>query len=391
MASRPEYNPYVAVKDGLSGLTGEPVRNQLKIELTERCNNNCIHCCINLPAKDEKAMREELSTQEGIDILCAAASLNYLTVRFTGGEPLLRGDFSDLYLAARRLGLKVLIFTNATLITPEIADMFARVPPRELIEITLYGLTRESYEGVSRSPGSFEAAWRGMQLLLERDVPFVVKGVILPSNRHEIDEFVSWSKSIPWMDRDPRFAFDFDLRDRRDDEQRNAVIRGLRTAWDDGLRLLHRYTEEDRSERQLLAAKLMCFPSDDKLFICLPQGCVDSRGFFNPCISLKCPSIAYDLRKGSLGEATTTFLESIRDLRACNPDYLKRCARCFLRGFCEQCPARSWLETGALDVPSEYHCKVAHDKAEYYGFLKPNERAWEVVDWESRIRSVLLR
>ena len=34
-------------------------------------------------------------------------------MRFTGGEPLLRPDFEELYLHARRLGMKVLLFTNA--------------------------------------------------------------------------------------------------------------------------------------------------------------------------------------------------------------------------------------------------------------------------------------
>ena len=39
------------------------------------------------------------------------------------------GRFCRPYLFARRLGLKVLLFTNARLITPELADLFARIPP----------------------------------------------------------------------------------------------------------------------------------------------------------------------------------------------------------------------------------------------------------------------
>ena len=78
----------------------------LDIELTERCNNNCIHCCINLPANDHAAKAREMTTEQIKSILTQAEKLGCLQVRFTGGEPLLRTDFEGLYLFARRLGLK---------------------------------------------------------------------------------------------------------------------------------------------------------------------------------------------------------------------------------------------------------------------------------------------
>jgi MoaA/NifB/PqqE/SkfB family radical SAM enzyme len=90
-----------------------PLLGRLDMELTERCNNNCIHCCINLPADDQAARERELSTAQIIAILTEAASLGCMTVRYTGGEPLLREDFEELYLFARRLGLKVLLFTKS--------------------------------------------------------------------------------------------------------------------------------------------------------------------------------------------------------------------------------------------------------------------------------------
>lgn len=69
---------------------GTPLLTSLDMQLTERCNNNCIHCSINLPRDDAQARDKELSTQEIKDILSEAASLGCLSVRFTGGEPLLR-------------------------------------------------------------------------------------------------------------------------------------------------------------------------------------------------------------------------------------------------------------------------------------------------------------
>ena len=86
-------------------LKGRPLLGRLDMELTERCNNNCIHCYINLPA-DDPCKARELSAEKIKAILSEAASLGCLTVRFTGGEPLLRNDFQEIYLFARRLGLE---------------------------------------------------------------------------------------------------------------------------------------------------------------------------------------------------------------------------------------------------------------------------------------------
>jgi len=144
-----------------------PVLGTLDIELTERCNCNCIHCYINLPADDWNTKQRELSTDEVQGILREAASLGCLRIRFTGGEPLLREDFADIYMFARRLGLRVALFTNATLITPELSKLLASTPPLEPIEVTVYGMERGSYESVTRASGSFEAMWRGINLLLE--------------------------------------------------------------------------------------------------------------------------------------------------------------------------------------------------------------------------------
>jgi hypothetical protein len=45
--------------------------------------------------------------------------------------------------------------------------------------------------------------------------------------------------------------------------------------------------------------------------------------------------------------------EDFEDIRATNPEYLRRCALCFLHGLCEQCPAKSWAEHSTLDTPVE--------------------------------------
>ena len=122
------------------------------LELTHRCNNRCRHCFNNLRSDDAPALGRELSTREVARILDEAAALGCVWVLLTGGEILLRPDFTDIYDHARGLGLLVTLFTNGTLVTPELADHLDRHRPFS-VEVTLYGATRETYERVTGDPG----------------------------------------------------------------------------------------------------------------------------------------------------------------------------------------------------------------------------------------------
>jgi radical SAM protein with 4Fe4S-binding SPASM domain len=391
MANKDSYT--VNVKDDEASLWkgNLPLLASLDIELTERCNNNCIHCYINLPVADLHAQKKELSTGYIHEILQEAVSLGCLTVRFTGGEPLLREDFEDLYIFARKLGLRVTICTNATLITPTLAKVFANTPPLMPIEITLYGMTKNSYEAITRVPGSFEAAWSGTNLLLEYQVPFVATGVFLPSNREEIEWFESWAFTIPWMDTTPSYTLLLNLRARRDSVEKNVLIKGLRPSPEDVVTFLSRKQEKYLKEMKEFCSKFIR-PQGNDLFSCgagIRGGCINAYGHLQPCILLRHPDTIYDLKKGSFKDALTKFFPKIRQMKAGNPDYLTRCAHCFLKGFCEQCPAWSWMEHGTLDTPVHYLCEVAHAQARALGLLNEGERAWQIRNWEKRIKNFI--
>jgi radical SAM protein with 4Fe4S-binding SPASM domain len=299
----------------------------------------------------------------------------------------LREDFVEVYLFARKLGLKVLLFTNATLISPHIADLFARIPPLEKVEVSLYGMRKKSYEAITRIPGSFKAAWRGINLLLENNIPFVVKSALLPSNKKKIDEFESWASTIPWMDGPPSYSMLFDLRCRKDSEEKNSLIRGLRVSPEEMLEVLVRRGEGFLNEMKAFCSKFVG-TNKENLFSCgtgIGGGCIDAYGYFQPCMMLRHPMTIYNLKNGSIKDAVTNFFPKVRKMRAKNSDYIARCDRCFLRGLCEQCPAMSWMEHGTLDTPVEYFCRIAHVKARYLGLLQKNEKGWEVNNWKKRI------
>ena len=311
------------------------------MELTERCNNDCIHCCINLP-EDDTVQHQEIPTEDLKRILRESAGLGAQSVRFTGGEPLLHKVFPELYLYARGLDLNVVLFTNARCITSEIADLFTRVPPRKPVEVTVYRMTKKSYEAVSRVKGSYDEFRRGVDLLADRNIPFVVKGVFLSQNRGDVGLLEKWASAIPAMKVGPSYSLFFDLRCRRDSPSKSRRIRKLRLSPEESVSFLSQNRDPYERAMQMFSSRFMRAPGE-KIFACGAGlgGCVDAYGILQLCLPLRHPDTLYDLKKGSLQDALTRFFPRLRDTKSTNPEYLSRCAWCFLKGLCEQCPAKS--------------------------------------------------
>lgn len=153
-------------------------------EITCRCNLHCVMCytdCFNRP----EFVRQELTTIDCLRILDDMADAGTLELCLTGGEPLLRPDFFQLYDHAVRSGFLVTVFTNGTLITASIADRFAALRPHR-IEISLHGLTRETFERITQGTGSFDRCMAGITLLRERQIPLTLKSTAMTLNRDEI-------------------------------------------------------------------------------------------------------------------------------------------------------------------------------------------------------------
>jgi radical SAM protein with 4Fe4S-binding SPASM domain len=339
------------------------------LEVTARCNNDCRHCCINLPAGDRAARSRELSLVEIERIAGEAVSMGAMWCLLTGGEPLLRDDFFELYLALKRRGLLIAVFTNACLVAPEHVELFRRYPPRD-IEVTVYGATEATYEKVTRRPGSFKAFVRGLDLLLSSGVKVRLKAMALRSNVHELPEIAAFCRvrTKDYYRFDPLLHLRFDR-----DPARNAEIRAERLSPEEVVAIER--ADEERFGALRKACNDLVLPEAahrgcDHLFHCgAGQGSftVSYDGKFRLCSSLWHPDAVYDLRHGSLAEAWDRHVPRVRDLRSRHKEFLERCRACPIVNLCLWCPAHSDLETGEMDKVVDCFCRVAHARAEALG------------------------
>ena len=163
-------------------------------EITCRCNLHCVMCytdCFNRPDQ----IRAELATEEIIRIMDELVEAGCAELCLTGGEPFARPDFFQIYEHAKANGFLVTVFTNGTLITEEIADRLAALPPYR-IEISLHGMREDTFERITQGKGSFSRCLRAIRLLVERRLPLVLKSTAMTLNKDEILEIKRFVRSL---------------------------------------------------------------------------------------------------------------------------------------------------------------------------------------------------
>ncbi len=336
------------------------------LELTARCHLDCRHCYISLPPADREAKRTEMSLEEIKRIGAEAASLGALWCLVTGGEPLIREDFSEIYLALRGEGLLLSVYTNAALISTEHVKLFRAHPPRD-VEVTVYGVTEDTYERITRTKGSFKAFQNGLGKLLDGGIRVRLKAMALRSNLHELPEI---SKFCRARTKD-FFRFDPFLHYRLDgNADRNRDIEAERLGPAEIVAVEGADPERFRSLVKSCDELLLPdgpWPDPGRLFRCAAgenHFVVGHDGKLRLCLSLVHPDFVFSLREGGLREGWRSLQSRARGARSPSPEYLENCGRCRVLNYCQWCPAVSFLETGRLDRPVDIYCRTAKARAE---------------------------
>ncbi len=326
------------------------------IEITARCNLDCVHCYLVRSVNADKIPSPELTKEEFFRIVDEIVEQGCLWLLITGGEPLLRTDFESLYVYAKKKGLFITLFTNATLVTPRIADMLAEWLPSS-IEITLYGRTQATYEAVTGVPGSYECCISGIECLLDRGSPLQLKTVISTLNCHELPEMRKYAQELG-----VGFRFDPVLIPRMDGDASPTVFR---ISPEQAVEL--DLTDEKRVKGLREFAKQFCGPppESDLLYFCgagVSTFHIDARGRLSPCLTSRQQS--YNLRSGTFWEGWQEFMPLIRAQKR------KRktpCSACHLLSLCGLCPGLARLECGDDEAVVDYHCNIAHMRYESLG------------------------
>jgi radical SAM protein with 4Fe4S-binding SPASM domain len=282
-----------------------------------------------------------VNTREAKGILDMLYRQGIAWLCFTGGDPLTRSDFPELYVYAKKKGFIVVIFTNAYSMHTEIIRYLKRMPPF-VIEITLNAATEDLYEKISRVNGSFSQTMKGIELIVRAGLPLKIKTQVMKDNLAELPKIKEIIEK--W---DLRFTPYIAL---------NAALNK------DATPCSSRIPPHEVFALYTLGYPLKedCRPSTQSgLFPCsIYSGdavYLDPYGNLVPCVCIRRPK-ANVLQEG-IERARQRLLVWLRSKNLSGGSVCRRCA---IRNICYSCPGKAWLEKGSLYAKVDWFCELAH-------------------------------
>lgn len=322
------------------------------LDLTYRCNLRCVHCY--LAGDRAHTDQKEMDTGKILSIIDEITEAGCLHFLITGGEPLLRGDFPEIYSHAKKKGLLVTIFTNGTLITEKTLELFEDLPPYT-VEISLYGATAPTYEKITGMYGSFEKCMHSIRQLHDRNVHVRVKTILMTLNSHEFLSIQNIAKEFGIKFRFDAAIFPCKNGDKVPLKLRVSPEDAIEKDFSDAERALSWEKYFERVQGQSLS---------DTLYTCgagVTGFHIDPYGALKPCLMIK--NITCDLSKNSFLTGWHDIISTVRNKKAGGDVY--RCHQCEKINICGFCPAFFEWENGLEDVRSDYLCAMGNYRLQF--------------------------
>ncbi len=315
-------------------------------ELTNRCNEDCKHCYVDLGDVDG-----QLGTDEVKRILQELRDAGTFFLTFSGGEIFTRKDINELIREARRLGFSLRLFTNATLMKQEHFDLIAEVGVTA-VEISVYAGDAETHDGITRIPGSHERTLAAIRKLREMNVHVVLKAPILEDNASAYASVIDFAREVG-----AEYRFDPTLVARYDLDDQPLCLRMKRAD------LLNVCTDPELGLAIEPGSGSTPDPDQSLCATARRVALISARGRVYPC-SQRFPP-AGSLREHSFAEIWSTSPLLLR-LRALSAQDLPHCSTCSSNSFCGRCSLDALLEDGDFFGASSWACQLAEVRQEAY-------------------------
>jgi len=319
-----------------------PTPYELCIDLTRACTEKCVHCYV--PGFQNVFLPYEIVEK----VLEEFASMGGLKVKLTGGECMLHSDFERIVALAREHDMVISVLSNLTC-CDEAKARAMRDAGVAVVQVSLYGMTPETHETVTRVKGSLEKTLRGIDCLGSAGVPVQIHCPVLRQNVSGIDAVARFGRKMGM-----KTTFDAVMMSRADHGHTDEC--GLSDAE------LKRFIQ---MHEDLSGASVACPDVDPDARVCevgTAKICLSAEGKYYPCNGCYGYELG-DCRRQTLAEVWDD--EPIKQLRKLRMRDLSACAVCENRAFCAPCPARNFNANGHVSLPDQAMCRAAACRREF--------------------------
>lgn len=328
------------------------------IELTAKCNLNCVHCY--LQNHHEEA---ELSLERIKEILDVLFEKGILFLTFTGGEIFTRNDFIEIYTYAKKKGFLIELFSNGLVVSDEVIALLKKYPPI-LFDVSLYGASNETYYKVTGNRLAYDRVISNCKRLINEGIRVALRTPILSFNYQEIKLMKEIAKKLGVV-----YSTSFEISptiDKNDVSQKYQLdIKEILAYesfeyFENEKRVTYPVTEsKDGSSLQIFSCKM----GKGALVI-------DYYGNMFPCMKFR--HIGKQLTKDNFEKLWKSYEKY--NLMMTSKD--NKCNRCDANYYCEICPAEMDFLYGDVEYRNKTVCKIAYyRKMLYEGKLSSYENA----------------
>lgn len=323
------------------------------MELTGRCNFGCKMCFIHQSGADADIRKAERPTEFWCRLADSLFDAGTLTMLLTGGEPMLRADFDEIYLYLKRRGFLISMNTNLSLLTEARLQLLADNKPF-LVNASLYGASEETYERLCGCGTQFSTVRDNLLRLRQA-------GIAVKLNYTVTEENYGDREAIYGFAREHGFPI----------QQTTYLFPPVRSA--DGCGCHYHRAAPERTAQMLFACEQLHYGAHFAEYLQSRRrtdddGCGDNRMACRAGVSSfwvtydGCLQLCGMMDKFKLPLDGTGFQEAwaqAQQVRTqiCMP---AACRTCEDAEFCEVCAAVCSAEN-AFDTPPEYLCRKARE------------------------------
>ena len=162
---------------------------QLELEISNPCNEHCIHCyrqCLN-------SKKGFLSLEDSELIFAQAQNLGVSKVTITGGEALLNPTWKEIIKAADNYDFQISLFTNGTLLKQSDVEYLSEIANLREIQVSLYSLNENIHDSITQLKGSCKKTLNAINLIINKNLPLFISCPAMQANKQNFPEVMAWA------------------------------------------------------------------------------------------------------------------------------------------------------------------------------------------------------
>ncbi|MGD0989293.1 MAG: radical SAM protein [Candidatus Sulfotelmatobacter sp.] len=312
----------------------------VQVDLTYRCNEQCVHCYL------DHEDHGEMTTTEIKHLLEEMAEAGVLILTFSGGEIFLRKDFFEILEYARSLTFCIKLKTNAVLIREAQAARLRDLGVQS-VQISIYSHRPEVHDAITKVRGSLQRSIRAVRFLKSQGLRVILANVLMTENMQDYRGVRALADELG-----VEYTLDPTITPKMDGDRSILDLNAGESA-------LH---ELFRDEMFVGNAEEFCAPPpppDSESLASLPcsaghTACyISPYGEFYPCVQfpLSCGNVRQqrfiDIWRDS---------ERLKEVRSIRLKDLSGCSQCVHGATCSRCPGLAFMEGNMLG-PSTADCE----------------------------------